>query len=141
MKMTIKVSAGILGTLIGASLMVPGSIQLHHELAVANGKLGLWLLGLVLLGWSFGLFWKIFRGQTHQQISEKVPMPLPKQILKISAGVVVLLIGLAFVMPAVAQARDEGRMAFDELAFLIFGVALLIAGGLVTFFPYTKRRA
>jgi uncharacterized membrane protein HdeD (DUF308 family) len=44
-------------------------------------------------------------------------------------------------MPAVAQARDEGMMKFDEVAFLIFGIALLIAGGLVTFFPYTKRRA
>ncbi len=68
-------------------------------------------------------------------------MPLPRQILKIGAGAVALLIGLAFVMPAVAQARDEGMMAFDEVGFLMFGIALLIVGGLVMFFPYTKRRA
>ncbi len=141
MKTTIKISPGILGTLTGAALMVPGCIQLHHELAVANGKLGLWLLGLVLLAWSFELFRKMIRGQAPKKIPEKVPLPLPKQILKISAGMVFLLIGLAFVMPAVAQARDEGMMKFDEVAFLVFGIALLIAGGLVTFFPYTKRRA
>jgi hypothetical protein len=141
MKMTIKISAGILGTLSGAALMVPGSIQLHNELAVANGKLGLWLLGLVLLAWSFELFRKIIRGQASSKTSEKIPLTLPKQILKTSAGVVVLMIGLGLVMPAVAQARDLGMMKFDEVGFLVFGIALLIAGGLVTFFPYTKRRA
>lgn len=141
MRTTIKIGAGILGISIGVTLMVPGSIQLHNQLAVANGNLGLWLLGLVLLAWSFELFRKIGRGRAPLKISEKVPLTLPKQILKISAGLVVLLIGLGLVMPAIAQARDQGMMKFDEVAFLIFGVALLIAGGLVAFFPYTKRRA
>ena len=141
MKTTIKIGVGTLGALIGAALMVPGSIQLHNELAVANGKLGLWLLGLVSLAWAFELFRRIVRGQTPGKISGKAPLTPQKQILKISAGVVVLLIGLAFVMPAVAQARDEGMMKFDEVCFLMFGIALLIAGGLVTFFPYTEHRA
>lgn len=140
MKTTIKISAGILGVLIGATLMVPGSIQLHDELAVTNGKLALWLPGLVLLVWSLESFRKMKRGQTPQKISEKVPLTLPKQIVKIGTGAVTVMIGLALVMPAIAQARDEGMMKFDEVAFLVFGIALLIAGGLVTFFPYTKRR-
>jgi uncharacterized membrane protein len=141
MKTTIKISAGILGLLIGATLMVPGSIQLHNELAVANGKLELWLPGLILVAGSFELFRKMIRSQAPQKLPETVPLTLPKQILKISAGVVALMIGLGLVMPAVAQARDDGMMKFDEVAFLVFGIALLIAGGLVTFFPYAKRRA
>ena len=141
MKTTIRISAGILGILIGAVLMLPGSLQLHNELAVSNGRLELWLPGLVLLVWSFELCRKMIRGQAPQKLSTQVPLTRPKRILKIGSGVVALIIGLGLVMPAVAQARDEGMMRFDEVAFLIFGIALLMAGGLVTFFPYTKRRA
>ncbi len=49
---TMKIVGGIVGVMIGAALMVPGSIQLHDELVVVNSKLGLWLLGWALVGGS-----------------------------------------------------------------------------------------
>jgi hypothetical protein len=140
MKPMIKIATGILGLLISAALMTPGCIQLHNELIIANGRLGLWLLGFLLVTWSFNWFRQIIPNKPKTR-SEKVEMTLAKRILKISTGIVGLLIGLALVMPAVAQARHEGFMKFDEVCFLVFGVALLVSGKLVTFFPYRKRKA
>ena len=136
-----KISMGIIGIIMGAALMVPGSIQLHEELVVANGKLALWLLGMVLFMWSFDLFRKIIRPDAPSGKSGKVKMSPMKQIFKIGAGVVVLLTGLTFMMPAISQAGRDGRVKFDGLGYLVFGIALLITGALVTFFPYQRRKA
>jgi hypothetical protein len=136
-----KIGIGIIGMLIGAALVVPGSIQLHDELVVANGKLALLLLGLGLVGWSFDMFRQIIWPEASRRKLEKVKMPLPKQILKVGAGAIVLLTGLAFMMPAAALAGQDGMMRFADLCYLIFGIALLMVGAVVTFCPYKKRAA
>ena len=136
-----KIGIGIIGMLIGAALVVPGSIQLHDELVVANGKLALLLLGLGLVGWSFDMFRQIIWPEASRRKLEKVKMPLPKQILKVGAGAIVLLTGLAFMMPAAALAGQDGMMRFADLCYLIFGIALLLVGAVVTFCPYKKRAA
>jgi hypothetical protein len=136
-----KASMGIFGLMMGAALMVPGSIQLHDELVVANGKLALWLLGMVLFMWSFDLFRKILRPEAPMGKLGKVKMPLMKQILKTGAGLMVFLTGLAFMLPAAMQAGRDGMVKFDGLGYLVFGIALLITGALVTFFPYQRRKA
>jgi hypothetical protein len=43
-------------------------------------------------------------------------------------GVVGVLVGLAFVMPALAQLRDLGVMTGLEVALLFLGVALTLGG-------------
>jgi hypothetical protein len=120
---------------------IPGSVQLRHELAMANSKLGLWLLGLVLLGWSFSLFQRIIQPKVLKGEFEKVEMTPVKQTMKIGTGIVVLLIGIALMMPAAAQARHEGMVEFDGLCYAVFGIALILPGAVVAFRPYKRRRA
>ena len=64
-----------------------------------------------------------------------------KRTVKIGAGIVVLLMGTALMMPAAAQARHEGMVAFAGLSYAVFGLALLITSALVAFRPYKKRKA
>jgi predicted tellurium resistance membrane protein TerC len=64
-----------------------------------------------------------------------------KQTMKIGAGIVVLLIGVALMMPAAVQVRQEGMVEFAGLCYAVFGIALLITGALVAFWPYKKRKA
>lgn len=141
MKRTAKIGTGVISILVGMALMIPGSVQLRHELAVANGKLGLWLLGWVLLAWSFGLFQRIIQPKGFKGKLEKVEMTPVKQTMKIGAGIVVLLIGIALMMPAAAQARHEGLVEFAGLCYAVFGIALLITGAMVAFCPCKKCRA
>src|SRR5580692_3079342 len=56
-------------------------------------------------------------GQPKQIKNEfaKTERPTVK-IIKIVAGVIGLLVGLAFVMPAVAQCQHQGAMTNDEVA-------------------------
>jgi uncharacterized membrane protein len=141
MKRTAKIGTGVIGLLVGTALIIPGSVQLRDELVMANGKLGLWLLGWVLLCWSLGLFQQIFLPKGLKGEFEKAEMTLLKQTMKIGAGIVVLLIGLALMMPAAAQARHEGLVEFGGLCYAVFGIALLIAGTLVAFWPYKKTQS
>jgi hypothetical protein len=141
MKQTAKIGAGVIGILVGMVLMIPGSVQLRHEVVMANGKLGLWLLGWVLLAWSLGLFQRIIQPKVLKGEFEKVEMTPVKQTMKIGAGMGVLLIGIVLMMPAAAQARHEGLVEFAGLGYAVFGIALLITGALVAFWPYKKRRA
>jgi hypothetical protein len=141
MKRTAKIGAGVTGVLIGMALTVPGSVQLRDELVMANGKFGLWLLGGFLICWSLGLFQQIFLPKVLKGEFEKAEMTPVKQTMKIGAGIVVLLIGTALMMPAAAQARHEGMVGFAGLCDAVFGFALLITGALVTFWPYKKRKA
>ncbi len=39
------------------------------------------------------------------------------------------------------QAALNGMVEFDAVCWLMFGIAMLIVGALVTFCPYKKRRA
>jgi uncharacterized membrane protein len=141
MKRTAKIGTGAIGILVGMTLMMPGSVQLRHELVMANGKLGLWLLGWVLIVRSLVLFQRIIQPKVLKGEFDKVEMTPVKQTMKIGAGIVVLLTGIALMMPAAAQARHEGMVEFDGLCYAVFGIALLITGALVAFCPYKRRRA
>ena len=51
-----------------------------------------------------------------------------KRILIIIAGIIGILVGMAFVMPAVAQYRHEGAMTHEEVWLLMLGAVLTLAG-------------
>lgn len=141
MKRTAKTGMGVVGLLAGLALLIPGSIQLRDELVMANGKLSLWLLGGILICWSGALFQQIlFSKKTGDVCQNPGAMPA-RQPVKTIAGIVVFIVGVAFVMPAATQAWQKGLVEFAALGWMVFGIALLIAGGLVTFCPYAKRRA
>ena len=140
MKRTVKIGIGVIGILLGIGLMIPGSVQLRNEVAMADGKLGLWLLGWFLMVWSLVVFQRFIQSKRPKGQWEKVGMSRVKQTLKIGSGCLVLLMGLALIMPAAAQAGQAGMVELDRLCFAVFGVALLITGAMVTFCPYKKRR-
>jgi hypothetical protein len=135
-----KICAGVIGILVGMGLTIPGFIQLRDELVMVDGKLGLWLLGGFLICWSLGLFQRIFLPKVLKGEFEKVEMTPVKKTVKIGMGIIVLLTGIVLMMPAAAQARHEGMVEFAGLCYAWFGIALLIVGALVAFYPYKKRR-
>jgi hypothetical protein len=141
MNRTAKVGVGVAGVLIGMALTIPGSVQLRDELVMADGKFGLWLLGGFLICWWFALFQQIFLPKVLKGEFENARMTPVKQTMKIGAGIVVLLIGVALMMPAAVQVRQEGMVEFAGLCYAVFGIALLITGALVAFWPYKKRKA
>jgi hypothetical protein len=137
MEKILKMSGGLL---VGGALMAPACLQLHDELVVTNGRLGLMLLGWGLVTWVFGqtLQFKLHKQESDLETVEMSPM---KQSLKSGAGILGLLTGMALMIPAGRQALTEGLVRFDGLCYLVFGVALLIVGALVAFCPYKKLRA
>jgi hypothetical protein len=141
MKRNTKIGTGVAGILIGMALTIPGSVQLRDELVMANGRLGLWLLGGFLLCWSFALFQEMFLPKARKEVFEKAEMTPKKQPVKTVAGIISLLIGITLLLPAAAQAWQEGLVEFAALGGAVFGIALLITGALVTFSPYEKYRA
>lgn len=141
MNRTAKIYAGIIGLSAGAALLVPGSLQLRDELVMANGRLGLWLIGLFLLCWSSSLFQQVFFQKKFNGEFDEAKIKPAKQPVKTGAGMVVLLTGAALVMPAVAQAWQKNGVEFAALGWMGFGFALLLTGSLLTFCPYQKRRA
>jgi len=64
-----------------------------------------------------------------------------KRVLIISAGVVGVLVGLAFVMPAIAQYKHEGAMTLNEICLLLLGFGFTLDGGSVAVFTFRKRKA
>ena len=64
---------------------------------------------------------RIGQPQAIQREFKKVETKQMKRILIISAGVVGVLAGMAFVMPAVAQYRHEGAMTLNEICLLLLG--------------------
>ncbi len=52
-----------------------------------------------------------------------------KRTLVSVGGILMALIGLAFVMPAVAQMRDTGALPNFGVALLLLGLALTFGGG------------
>jgi len=72
---------------------------------------------------------------------KKVERKQMKRILIISAGMVGILVGMAFVMPAVAQYRHEGAMTLNEICLLLLGLGLTLGGGSVAVFTFRKRKA
>jgi hypothetical protein len=72
---------------------------------------------------------------------KKVERKHMKRVLIISAGVIGVLAGMAFVMPAVAQYRHEGAMTLNEICLLLLGFGLTLGGGCVAVFNFRKRKA
>ncbi len=64
-----------------------------------------------------------------------------KRIIMIVAGVVGVLVGMAFVMPAVALYRHEGTIAGGDVALLLLGTALALGGAGTAVFGAKKRAA
>ena len=64
-----------------------------------------------------------------------------KRTLKIILGIVAVLVGMAFVMPALAQWRHEGAMTGLSVALLLLGAVMTLAGGGAAIQSIAKRGA
>ena len=64
-----------------------------------------------------------------------------KRILTIILGVIAVLVGMGFVMPAVAQWRHEGSMTGSSVALFLLGAVLTLAGVGAAFQGAVKRSA
>lgn len=137
MKQSSKIGVGVAGILVGAALQIPGDVHLRDELVLANGRLGLWLLGWLLIVWSLV---QIRRPKGFKGRFVNVKKSMVKQSVKTGTGIVVLLIGGALMLPAATQVCSEGLIRFEALCWMMFGIALLLAGALVTFLPYENAK-
>ena len=84
---------------------------------------------------------RIGQPQAIKRELEKVERNQMKRLLIISAGVVGVLVGMALVMPAVAQYQHEGAMTLNEICLLLLGFGLTLGGGSVAVFTFRKRKA
>ena len=64
-----------------------------------------------------------------------------KRMLLISAGILGILVGMGFVMPAVAQYRHEGAMTHGEVMLFCLGLVLTLGGIGSSIFGAKKRAA
>jgi hypothetical protein len=64
-----------------------------------------------------------------------------KQVVKIGAGIIGVLVGMAFIVPAAAQCRHEGVMTKDEVVLYTFGMAICFASGLLALHSLKRRKA
>jgi 4-hydroxybenzoate polyprenyltransferase len=64
-----------------------------------------------------------------------------KRIFIISAGIVGILVGMGFVMPAIAQYRDAGTMTHGEPWLFLLGSLLTLTGVGAGIFGAKKRNA
>jgi len=64
-----------------------------------------------------------------------------KRTLKIILGIIAVLVGMGFVMPALAQWRHEGAMTSLSVALLLLGTVLTLAVGGAAIHGAAKRSA
>ncbi len=64
-----------------------------------------------------------------------------KRTLKIILGIIAALVGMGFVMPALAQWRHEGAMMGSSVALFLLGAVLTLAGVGAAFQGVVKRSA
>ena len=64
-----------------------------------------------------------------------------KRTVLIIIGVLGALIGLGFVMPAIALLRTTGALPAFEVALLLLGIALTLSGGGAVIYGARKRQA
>ena len=64
-----------------------------------------------------------------------------KRTLIIISGILGALVGLGFVMPAVALLRTTGGLPGFEVALLLLGAALTLTGGGVVVYGAKNRQA
>jgi hypothetical protein len=141
MKRTIEIGMGMANLLLGIALTIPAIIQLRRELRVADWRLALMLLGMFLASRGAVSFQRMIQARMPQGEFEKVGPAWQGQTIKTGVGIISLLIGTVFILPAVGQACQKGMVEFDAVCWLMFGIAMLIVGAFVTFCPYKKRRA
>jgi hypothetical protein len=127
--------------LLGIAAQLPGSLQLRDQLVMSDKWLGLWLLGLIFQMWSLESLRQIIQPKLTGRELKKVEWSFPKANLKTGAGLAVLLVGVALIVPAATQFFYNGLVTFDALCRLVFGICLMIPGALVTFCPYQRKRA
>jgi len=75
-----------------------------------------------------------------EKIRETTMKERMKKIIIIGNGIGGVLIGLALVMPAVAQYRQEGAMTTESVVALCIGSILMLGGGGTTFCGFTLRK-
>ena len=64
-----------------------------------------------------------------------------KRTLKTIIGTIAVLVGMGFVMPALAQWRHEGAMTGMSVALLFLGIVLTLGGGSAAIRYVPKRGA
>ena len=72
---------------------------------------------------------------------KKIERTFMKQIVKIGAGIIGVLVGMALIVPAAAQCRHEGVMTKDEVVLYTFGMAICFAGALLALDSLKKHKA
>jgi len=71
----------------------------------------------------------------------KVERNTMKRAFIIGAGIVGVLVGMGFVMPAVALYRHEGAIAYSDVALLLLGITMTLGGASVAVSSFRKRKA
>jgi hypothetical protein len=64
-----------------------------------------------------------------------------KRIFKSMLGIVAVLIGMGFVMPAVAQWQHEGAMTNSSIVLCLLGAVMTLVGTAAAFQVIAKRGA
>lgn len=64
-----------------------------------------------------------------------------KKYMLLSAGIIAVLVGLALVMPALAQYLHEGAMSGEEVGLLVLGAALTLGGAWTAVLFARRHRA
>jgi hypothetical protein len=64
-----------------------------------------------------------------------------KRPTKIIFGIIAVLIGMGFVMPAVAQWRHEGAMTASSVVLCVLGAMMTLAGIGAAILGVTRRNA
>jgi predicted phage tail protein len=64
-----------------------------------------------------------------------------KPLIKIILGIVAVMIGMAFVMPAVAQWKQEGGMTALSVMLCLLGAVMTLAGIAAAIQGIAKRNA
>ena len=62
-----------------------------------------------------------------------------KQPIKIILGVIAVLIGMGFVMPAIAQWKNEGAMTGLSIALCLLGLLMTLSGIGAAIHALTRR--
>jgi hypothetical protein len=64
-----------------------------------------------------------------------------KRIIIVSAGVIGVAIGMAFVTPAVAKYNEQGAMVHDATIGFLIGIPIVLAGISTAIYGFKKRKA
>jgi hypothetical protein len=75
-----------------------------------------------------------------EKIGETTRKERMKKIIIIGNGIGGVLIGLALIMPALAQYQNAGAMTNESVAALFIGSFLMLGGGCTAFCGFTLRK-